>query len=208
MGGGVRDVKEQVMEHLVQETWSPELPASLGISLGSFPLSCSQILASSVQIRFFCLDFLLTTLAYFSFSPSPLFLSQSFSPLFFPFASLPPIHISSFPSFPFSSLLYFFPAQQYFPRKTDLIYYQSFAALCPVSTHSSSSAVDEPLIAVPHSLIPISNTHMVLLMSRQVGSYPGCLSRSYPPQREEVKDRIISLYPAVPQSTQMARPML
>lgn len=109
-GGGVRDVKEQVMEHLVQETWSPELPASLGISLGSFPLSCSQILPS-VQTRFFCLDFLLTTLAYFSFSPSPLFLSQSFSPLFFPFASLPPIHISSFPSFPFSSLLYFFPAQ-------------------------------------------------------------------------------------------------
>lgn len=183
------------MKHLVQETWSPELPASLGSSLGSFPLSCSQILPS-VQIRFFCLDFLLTTLAYFSFSPSPLFLSQSFSPLLFPFASLPPIHISSFPSFPFSSLLYFFQPSSISLGK------QIQSTISPLQLCARS-----PLTPVLWlwmslwSLIPISNTHMVLLMSGQVGSYPGCLSRSYPLQREELKGRIISLYPAVPQTT-------
>lgn len=205
-GGGVRDVKEQMMKHLVQETWSPELPASLGISLGSFPLSLpdspfcpDSIFLSRFSINYSCL-FLIFPLSSLSF---PVFLSTVFSLCF---SSSNSYFLFSFLSFQFSVV--FFPAQQYFPRKTDLIYYQSFAALCPVFTHSSSLAADEPLITVPHNLIPISNTHMVLLMSGQVGSYPGCLSRSYPLQREELKGRIISLYPAVPQTTQMERPML
>lgn len=86
-----------------------ELPASLGISLGSFPLSCSQILPS-VQIRFFCLDFLLTTLAYFSFPPL-LFLSQSFSPLFFSLCLFLQFIFPLFLPFLSQFSVVFFPAQ-------------------------------------------------------------------------------------------------
>ena len=87
------------------ESWIACLPWYLP---GFFP---SLLLPDSC---FFCPDsiflsrFSINYSSLFLIPPLHLFLSQSFSPLFFPFASLPLIHISSFPSFPFSSLLYFF----------------------------------------------------------------------------------------------------
>ena len=85
------------------ESWIACLPWYLP---GCFP---SLLLPDS---RFFCPDSIFLSRFSINYSslfliPPHLFLSQSFSPLFFPFASLPLIHISSFPSFPFSSLLYF-----------------------------------------------------------------------------------------------------
>lgn len=145
--------------NLVQRAWSLEFPALVSL----------WVLFLSLASRF---SFLLSRVSFpsrlsityhslflsFSFLPSPLVLSWSFSPLIFSFASiwfLTPILLP----LPFPSILYLlFPRQKYFPGKVDLVY-SVFSCSVPSLHPLPFFSCGQDFVNVPLNLTPISNTH-------------------------------------------------